>query len=149
MKGRLRCLPFFGFEKEDGMARRQISQGSPFEAQIGYSRAVVEGPWVFVAGTTGFDYASMEISENVAAQAEQALKNIAWALGEAGATLDDVVRVRYYLPDAADFEPCWPVLRAAFSGARPAATMIECGLADPRMKIEIEVTARMAAQGAK
>ncbi|SLN22574.1 Enamine/imine deaminase [Pseudoruegeria aquimaris] len=122
--------------------RKHISQGSPFEAAIGYSRAVVEGDWIFVAGTTGFDYATMEIAEDPAAQAAQALKNIGWALGQAGASLDDVVRVRYILPNGDDFEPCWPALRSAFATAKPAATMIVAGLADPRMKIEIEVTAR-------
>ena len=124
------------------MARRRISQGSPFELQIGYSRAVVDGDWIFVSGTTGFDYATMAISDDVAAQAAQCIRNIEWALAEAGASLADVVRVRYILPRREDFEPCWPVLRAAFETARPAATMIEAGLADPRMKIEIEVTAR-------
>jgi enamine deaminase RidA (YjgF/YER057c/UK114 family) len=122
--------------------RRLISSGSPFEASIGYSRAVVDGDWVFVAGTTGFDYASMTISGDVADQAAQALRNIAGTLKEAGCTLADILRIRYILPDAADFEPCWPVLRAAFAEVRPAATMMVAGLADPRMKIEIEATAR-------
>jgi enamine deaminase RidA (YjgF/YER057c/UK114 family) len=122
--------------------RRRISSGSPFERDIGYSRAVVEGDWVFVSGTTGFDYATMTISADVAEQAEQALRNIATALEQAGACLDDVVRVRYLLPDAGGFEPCWPVLRRAFAVALPAATMQVCALADERMKIEIEVTAR-------
>ncbi len=122
--------------------RRLISSGSPFEAGIGYSRAVVEGPWLFVSGTTGFDYANMAISDDVREQAEQALRNIGHALAEAGSSFADVVRVRYILPDAADFEPCWPVLRHCFGEVRPAATMIAAGLADPRMKIEIEVTAR-------
>jgi len=123
--------------------RRLISQGSSFEAAIGYSRAVVEGDWVFVSGTTGFDYAAGTISDDVGAQAVQTLKNIDWALGEAGASLKDVVRVRYILPQASDFEACWPALRAAFGEVRPAATMFEAGLADERMKIEIEVTARL------
>lgn len=122
--------------------RRLISSGSPFEAKIGYSRAVVDGDWVFVSGTTGFDYATMTIPDGVVAQAEQCLRNIAAALAEAGCTFDDVVRVRYLLPDRADFEPCWPLLRRAFGTARPAATMQVCGLADPRMLIEIEVDAR-------
>lgn len=124
------------------MARRLISSGSPFEEEIGYSRAVVDGDWVFVAGTTGFDYARMSISEDVGEQAEQCLRNIAAALDAAGATLADVVRVTYVVPDAADFPRCWPALRQAFGQIRPAATMIAAGLADPRMKIEIEVTAR-------
>ncbi|MCT8160228.1 RidA family protein [Pseudoruegeria sp. SHC-113] len=122
--------------------RKHISQGSPFEAAIGYSRAVVDGDWIFVAGTTGFDYATMTISDDPAEQAAQALTNIAWALEQAGASLDDVVRVRYILPNGDDFEPCWPVLGKAFAVAKPAATMFIAGLADPRMKIEIEVTAR-------
>ncbi len=122
--------------------RRLISSGSTFEQQIGYSRAVVDGDWIFVSGTTGFDYAAMTISDDVAEQAEQTLRNIQTALAEAGSSLDDVVRVRYILPDGADFERCWPVLRRYFAAARPAATMIAAGLADPRMKIEIEVTAR-------
>ena len=125
------------------MARRLISSGSKFEGEIGYSRAVVDGEWVFVSGTTGFDYATMTISENVAEQAEQCLKNIAAALAQAGATLADVVRVTYILPTASDFQPCWPVLRKHFGESRPAATMFAAGLTDPRMKIEIEVTARL------
>jgi enamine deaminase RidA (YjgF/YER057c/UK114 family) len=124
------------------MTRRWIESGSPFEAAIGYARAVVDGDDVFVSGTTGFDYATMTIADDVAAQAAQALHNIAAALAEAGASLDDVVRVRYLLPRAEDFEPCWPVLREAFARARPAATMMVAGLLDPRMRIEIEVTAR-------
>jgi len=123
------------------MTRRLVSSGSTFEKQIGYSRAVVQGDWVFVSGTTGFDYAKMTIVEDVVGQAEQCMRNIDAALREAGASLADVVRVHYLLPKAADFEPCWPVLRKYFGEIRPAATMMECGLADPRMKIEIEVTA--------
>jgi enamine deaminase RidA (YjgF/YER057c/UK114 family) len=122
--------------------RRWIESGSTFEAQIGYARAVVDGEWIFVSGTTGFDYAAMTINDDVVAQAEQCLKNIGAALAEAGAGFADVVRVHYILPDAADFEPCWPVLRRTFAEARPAATMISAGLADKRMRIEIEVTAR-------
>lgn len=124
------------------MARRLISQGSPFEEQIGYSRAVVDGDWIFVSGTTGFDYDSMVISDDVVEQARQCLKNIEWALNEAGVRLSDVVRVRYILPDADEFESCWPILRSAFGDTRPAATMFAAGLSDPRMRIEIEVTAR-------
>jgi formimidoylglutamate deiminase len=122
--------------------RRLISSGSPFEEQIGYSRAVVDGDWVHVSGTTGFDYATMTISDDVVAQAEQALANVGAALAQAGCSFADVVRVRYLLPRAADFEACWPVLRRAFGDVRPAATMHECGLSDPRMRFEIEVTAR-------
>ena len=123
------------------MNRQWITSGSAFEEQIGYSRAVVVGDWVFVSGTTGFDYATMTISDDVVAQAEQCLQNIAKALAEAGCTLDDVVRVNYVLPNGADFEPCWPVLRQHFGKAKPAAMVITAGLLDPRMKIEIEVTA--------
>lgn len=124
------------------MTRRLISSGSTFEEEIGYSRAVVDGDWVFVSGTTGFDYATMTIADDVAAQAEQCLKNIDAALREAGASMADVVRVTYVLPDAADFPACWPVLRRWFGEVRPAAMMISADLADPRMRIEIEATAR-------
>jgi enamine deaminase RidA (YjgF/YER057c/UK114 family) len=122
--------------------RHLISSGSSFERQIGYSRAVVDGEWVFVSGTTGFDYSTMTISDDVVAQTEQCLRNIEAALTEAGSRLEDVIRVRYILPNAADFESCWEVLRRYFGDVRPAATMIAAGLADPRMKIEIEVTAK-------
>jgi enamine deaminase RidA (YjgF/YER057c/UK114 family) len=121
--------------------RRVISSGSTFEELIGYARAVVVGDQVFVSGTTGFDYATMTIEDDVVAQAEQALRNVAAALEEAGCTTADVVRVRYLLPRRDDFEPCWPVLRRAFGDIRPAATMHVCGLSDPRMRIEIEVDA--------
>ncbi len=124
------------------MSRQLISSGSSFESDIGYSRAVVDGDWVFVSGTTGFDYATMTISDSVVEQAAQCLRNIGEALGQAGATFADVVRVTYVLPVAEDFPRCWPVLKQAFGEVRPAATMISAGLADPRMKIEIEVTAR-------
>jgi enamine deaminase RidA (YjgF/YER057c/UK114 family) len=123
------------------MNRTLISSGSTFEAQIGYSRAVVAGDWVFVSGTTGFDYATMTISDDVVVQVEQCLQNIASALEQSGSSMQDVVRVTYVLPQTADFEPCWPVLRKYFGEVRPAAMMISAGLADPRMKIEIEVTA--------
>lgn len=124
------------------MTRRLISSGSPFEAQIGYSRAVADGDWVFVSGTTGYDYTTMAIADDVAQQAEQCLKNIAWALEQAGSSLADVVRVTYVLPRGEDFEACWPVTRKYFGEVRPAAMMIEARLLDPKMKIEIEVTAR-------
>lgn len=123
--------------------RRRISQGSIFEEQVGYSRAVVDGRWVFVAGTTGFDYTNMTISDDPAEQAEQTLANIDAALVQAGSCAADVVRVTYMLPNADDFEPCWPALRGYFKDSLPAATMLVCGLVDPRMKIEIEVTALM------
>jgi enamine deaminase RidA (YjgF/YER057c/UK114 family) len=124
------------------MARRLISSGSTFEREIGYSRAVVDGDWVFVSGTTGFDYTTMTIPAGIVEQTEQCLRNIEAALEEAGSGLRDVVRVRYILPDSAEFPKCWPVLRKCFGEIRPAATMIAAGLADARMKIEIEVTAR-------
>ena len=123
--------------------RRLISSGSTFEEQIGYSRAVVIDGWVFVSGTTGFDYATMTIADGIERQTEQCLRNIAAALGEAGATLADVVRVTYILPQGELFPRCWPVLRQHFGTSRPAATMLSAGLADPRMLIEIEVTARL------
>ncbi len=126
------------------MTRTLISSGSPFEEQIAYSRAVVDGEWIFVSGTTGFDYSTMTIPEDVAQQAEQCLKNIRSALAKAGADLSSVVRIRYILPNASDFEACWPVLRRYLGAVRPAATMLCAGLLDPRMKIEIEVTARKA-----
>ena len=122
--------------------RRAILSGSTFEEQIGYARAVVDGDRVHVSGTTGYDYATMTISDDVIEQAEQCLRNIEAALTEAGCSLADVVRVRYLLPQRDDFEPCWPVLRRAFGEVRPAATMMVCGLADPAMRIEIEVDAR-------
>jgi enamine deaminase RidA (YjgF/YER057c/UK114 family) len=125
------------------MTRRLISSGSTFEAQIGYSRAVVDGDWIFVSGTTGFDYATMSLADDVVAQAEQTLRNIGAALAEAGAGFSDVVRVTYILPDADEFPKCWPVLRRYFGEARPAATMISAGLVDKRLRIEIEVTARV------
>jgi len=125
--------------------RKLISSGSTFEAAMGYSRAVVEGDWCFVSGTTGFDYDKMTISDNVVEQAEQCFKNIAKAMGQGGFELDDVVRVHYLLPRAEDFESCWPVLRKYFGDIRPAATMFVAALADPRMKIEIEVTAKKRA----
>ena len=123
------------------LKRTLISSGSTFEAQIGYSRAVVAGDWVFVSGTTGFDYSNMTISDDLIEQTEQCLKNIESALQQAGSSMADVVRVTYVLPDASQFESCWPVLRKYFGDVRPAAMMISAGLADPRMLIEIEVTA--------
>jgi enamine deaminase RidA (YjgF/YER057c/UK114 family) len=119
-----------------------ISSGSQFEHDIGYSRAVVDGDWIFVSGTTGFDYATMTISDNFLDQTEQCLKNIQAALKQADADLADIVRVTYVVPNAARFPDCWPVLRKYLGAVRPAAMMISAGLADPRMQIEIEVTAR-------
>ena len=125
------------------MARKLISSGSTFEARIGYSRAVVDGEWVFVSGTTGFDYSTMTIADDIVEQTEQCLKNIADALQQAGSSLEDVVRATYILPAASEFEQCWPILRKYFGDIRPAATMISAGLADPRIRIEIEVTAKI------
>jgi enamine deaminase RidA (YjgF/YER057c/UK114 family) len=125
------------------LPRRLISSGSTFETEIGYSRAVVDGEWIFVSGTTGFDYATMTIPGGIVEQTEQCLRNIAAALADAGSSLRDVVRVTYVVPNAAEFRDCWPTLRAHFGDVRPAATMISAGLADPRMRIEIEVTARL------
>jgi enamine deaminase RidA (YjgF/YER057c/UK114 family) len=123
------------------MSRRLISSGSIFEQEIGYSRAIVVGDWVFVSGTTGFDYSDMSIADGILEQAEQCLKNISAALQQAGSSLAEVVRVTYVVPNGAEFRECWPVLRKYFGDVRPAATMISAGLADPRMRIEIEVTA--------
>lgn len=122
--------------------RRLISSGSSFEAVAGYSRAVVEGDYVHVSGTTGFDYATMTIDPDPQTQARQCFRNIAAALEQAGCSLDDVVRVRYFIVDAALFERLAPVFGEHFARARPAATALVCGLVDPRMKVEIEVTAR-------
>ena len=126
------------------MKRQWITSGSTYEEQISYSRAVVVGDWVFVSGTTGFDYATMTIADDVVAQTEQCFQNIAAALAQAGCTLDDVVRVNYVLPDGRDFEACWPVLRKYLGKAKPAAMVITAGLLDPRMKIVIEVMALKA-----
>lgn len=125
------------------MSRYLISSGSEFEKQIGYSRAVVDGEWVFVSGTTGFDYERMTISEDILEQTEQCFKNIETALKKANAELNDIVRVMYILPNAADFKKSWPILNKYLGEIRPAATMISAGLADSRMKIEIEVTAKI------
>ena len=123
------------------MQRKLISSGSPFEVEIGYSRAVMQGDWIFVSGTTGFDYSTMTIAEDIETQTEQCMKNIAQALAQAGGSLQDIVRVNYVLPDGQEFPKCWPVLRKYLGEVRPAAMMISAGLLDPRMKIEIEVTA--------
>ena len=125
--------------------RKHISTGSPFEARIGYSRAVVCDGWVFVSGTTGYDYATMTMPPAVEDQCRNALGTIARALAEAGASLDDVVRVRYILPDKADCPSCWPIVSEAFGTARPAATMLMAGLQEPEMRIEIEAMARAGA----
>jgi enamine deaminase RidA (YjgF/YER057c/UK114 family) len=123
------------------MKRQLISSGSEFENKIGYSRAVVVGEMIFVSGTTGYDYSDMTISEDIVKQAEQCLINIENALKEAEAGLKDVVRVTYIVPEASEFKKCWPLLKKYFGHIKPAATMISAGLADEKMKIEIEVTA--------
>jgi enamine deaminase RidA (YjgF/YER057c/UK114 family) len=128
--------------EENVMTRRLISSGSTFEQEIGYSRAVVDGEWIFVSGTTGYDYATMTIPDGIVDQTEKCLQNIEAALAQAGASLRDVVRVTYIVPRAEEFRQCWPTLRRYFGEIRPAATMISAGLADERMRIEIEVTAR-------
>lgn len=124
------------------MARKLISTGSPFEKEAGYSRAVVDGDWCFVAGTTGYDYASMVMPDSVEAQADNALSTIATALEEAGFAMKDVVRARYYVTDRAFVDTVFPVLGRVFGDIRPAATMVICDLNTPEMKIEIEVTAK-------
>jgi enamine deaminase RidA (YjgF/YER057c/UK114 family) len=130
------------------MSRRLISSGSKFESVAGYSRAVVDGDWVHVSGTTGFNYQTMTIEDDLQAQAHQAFRNIADALAQAGATLDEVVRVRYYMSEPSAFEAAGPVFGQYLGKSRPAATAIVCTLIDPRMKIEIEVTARKGSASA-
>ncbi len=124
---------------------RHISSGSPFEAKIGYSRAVVDGDMVYVSGTTGYDYATMTMPEDAAAQARNALGTISRALEEAGASLRDTLRVRYYITDMAWYDALVEVAGETFGDIRPAATMVVCGLTTPEMKLEIEVTARIGA----
>lgn len=119
-----------------------VSSGSVFEEKVGYSRVVVEGEWVFVSGTTGYDYGTMEISDDVVVQCEQCLRNIEEALGAVGCGLRDVVRVRLIFPSREDFRLCWGVLRRYFGEVLPANTMFVAGLFDEKMKVEIEVTAR-------
>ncbi|MFK7745121.1 MAG: RidA family protein [Roseobacter sp.] len=116
------------------MTIERIPSGSIYEDKVGYCRAVVAGGWVHVSGTVAE-------GDTVQAQCKGALDIIQSALQKAGTDFANVVRVQYFLPKATDFEPCWPVLRAAFGDHKPAATMIECGLIDPKFKIEIEVTA--------
>ena len=125
------------------MTRRLISSGSRFEEEIGYSRAVVDGDHVWVSGTTGYDYAAMTIADDVVAQAEQCFRNIGQALAQAGASLDDVVRVLFIVPRREDWQPCWPVVKTWLGKARPASTLIHAGLQTDAMRIEIEVTARL------
>lgn len=121
--------------------RKLISTGSPFEQTAGYSRAVVQGDWCFVAGTTGYDYATMTMPDSVEAQARNCLATIRKALEEASFALEDVVRAHYYVTDRTFVPLVYPILGEHFGDIRPAATMIICGLAEPEMKIEIEVTA--------
>jgi len=122
--------------------RKLISSNSTFENEIGYSRAVADGDWVFVSGTTGYDYETMTIPDDIVSQTEQCMKNIESALKQAGSKMQDIVRVLYIVPEAEDFKLTWPVLRKYFGDIRPAATMISAGLADKKMKIEIQVTAK-------
>ena len=129
------------------MDRKLISSGSEFESKIGYSRAVVDGDYVFVSGTTGYNYDDMSISDDPAEQAEQCLQNIAKALEEAGSSLDQAVRVHYIYPNKADFEPCWPIFSKYLGKAKPAATVFIAGLLDDKMKLEIEITARVGEPG--
>lgn len=129
------------------MTRRLISSGSSFEEQIGYSRAVVDGDFVFVSGTTGYDYATMSISDSVVEQCEQCFRNIEAALAQAGASLKDVVRATFIVPSRADWEPCWPVIRKHLGDVRPASTMFHADLQTDQMRIEIEVTARLRRRG--
>lgn len=123
------------------MKKELISSGSIFEEKIGYSRAVVQGNWVFVSGTTGYNYKTMTISDDIVAQTEQCFLNIKNTLKQAEASLSDVVRVTYILPNTNEFEACWPILKKYFGDIKPAATMFAAGLADNKMKIEIQVTA--------
>jgi enamine deaminase RidA (YjgF/YER057c/UK114 family) len=126
--------------------RRLISSGSPFESEIGYSRAVIHDGEIFISGTTGFDYATMQIAGEIEAQAEQCFRNIGAVLQQAGATFADIVRIRYIVPAGpAEFQKCWPVFQKYLADIRPAATFIAAGLSDSRMKIEIEVDARIGA----
>jgi len=123
--------------------KKLISSGSAFEQSFAYSRAVVDGDYVFVSGTTGYDYDSMEISADLVEQTEQCFKNMAKVLAEAGSNLNQVVRIRYIVPDKKDFALCAPIIQKYLSEARPAATMFEAGLLNDAMKIEIEVTAKI------
>jgi enamine deaminase RidA (YjgF/YER057c/UK114 family) len=125
--------------------RKIISSGSEFESKIGYSRAIVDGDYVFVSGTTGYNYQEMSISENVVEQAEQCFQNIEKVLKEAGSSIKDIVRITYILPNKKNFELCWPVFLKWLDSVRPAATMFEAGLINEDVKIEIQVTARRSA----
>ena len=124
------------------MTRQLISTGSPFEKVAGYSRAVADGDWAWVSGTTGYDYAAMKMPETVEEQTTNAMETIGKALAEAGFSFADVVRATYYVTDAAYMDVVFPIVGRTFADVRPAATMIVCGLVKPEMKIEIEVTAK-------
>jgi len=124
---------------------KHISSGSSFEKAFGYSRAVIDGDMIYVAGTTGYDYEIMALPEDVVEQARNTLATISKTLEDAGSSLNDVVRVRYYLCDVNDLEAVQPLFAAAFDKARPAATLVIAKLIQPEMKIEIEVTARIGA----
>ncbi|MFM6853989.1 MAG: RidA family protein [Sphingopyxis sp.] len=134
-----------GGDGGNGGARRLISSGSPFESQVGYSRAVVDGEWCFVAGTTGPNADGSGYPADVAQQARNALAIIQTALAQGGFSLNDVIRATYYITDAAYWDAICPVLGAAFGTIRPAATCLVCGLIQADMKIEIEVTAKRRA----
>ena len=123
------------------MTRQLISSGSPFEKQVGYSRAVVQGDWAFVAGTTGYDPETRIMPDSAAEQAKNAFKVIEKALAEGGFALTDVVRATYYFTDVVYWDEVGPVLGAMFGDIRPAATALVVGLVKPEMKVEIEVTA--------
>lgn len=122
--------------------RKLISTGSPFEKTAGYSRAVVDGDWCFVAGTTGYDYDTMTMPDSIEEQARNCLKTIGRALADGGFLMEDVVRSRYYVIDRSLVHTVYPILGETFGDIRPAATMVICDLAEPEMKIEIEVTAK-------
>jgi enamine deaminase RidA (YjgF/YER057c/UK114 family)/catechol 2,3-dioxygenase-like lactoylglutathione lyase family enzyme len=125
------------------MTRQRISSGSKFEEEVGYSRGVmVDNEWVFLSGTTGYDYSTMTIADDVAAQCEQTLRNIEAALAKAGASIDDVVEAWFIVPNPKDWPPCWPVLKKWFGTARPTSTLFHAPLYTPEMKIEIKVTAK-------
>ena len=124
------------------MSRKLISTGSEFESKYGYSRAVLDGNFVFVSGTTGYNYQNMTISDSVVEQADQCFINIQQALKEAGSSVEDIVRINYILPNRDDFESCSPVLEKWLGAVRPAATMFEARLIKDEIKIEIQVTAK-------
>lgn len=126
------------------MTKKLLSSGSEFESKMGYSRAIVDGDFVFISGTTGYDYDKMKISDNPVEQAEQCFKNIEKVLAEANSSFADVVRIRYIYPNKDDFEPCWPVFQKYLGESRPAATVFIAGLLDDAMKLEIEVTAKIS-----